>query len=145
MKAVIQRVKGASVEAKGREVARISAGLLVLLGITHSDTEQEAVSLADKVLKIRIFEDEEGKMNCSVREAKGEVLVVSQFTLYADCRRGRRPSFGKAASPEKAEKLYELFCRYLENARLVVKKGIFKAKMLVKLENDGPVTLILER
>lgn len=145
MRALIQRVKQSSVEVKGEEVARVGAGLLILLGVTHSDTEEEAVFLADKVAKLRIFEDEEGKMNRSLIDIRGELLVVSQFTLYADCSKGRRPSFTGAAPPETAEMLYNLFCRYLENMNLKVEKGIFGAKMLVALENDGPVTIILEK
>jgi len=145
MKALIQRVKEAAVEAGGEEVSRIGTGLLILLGVTHSDSEEEAVSLADKVAKLRIFEDEGGKMNLSLIDVRGELLVVSQFTLYADCARGRRPSFIGAAEPEQAERLYDLFCSYLENMNLSVKKGIFGAKMLVKLTNEGPVTIILEK
>lgn len=145
MKAVVQRVKSAAVEVEGKEVSRIGKGSLVLLGVTHTDTERVALALADKVLKLRIFEDEEGKMNRSVTEVGGELLVVPQFTLYADCRRGCRPGFSGAALPEKAKKLYELFCLSLRDARAVVQKGVFGAGMLVRLENDGPVTIILDK
>ncbi len=145
MRAVVQRVKSAAVEVGGEEISRIGKGLLVLLGVTHPDTIETARGLADKVLKLRIFEDEEGKMNRSVADVEGGVLAVSQFTLYADCRRGNRPGFSDAAPPEKAEELYEEFALALRQVLPTVKKGVFGAKMLVKLENDGPVTIILEK
>ena len=145
MKAVIQRVKEASVEIEGRQTARIGAGLLVLLGITHADREEQAIALGDKISKLRIFEDAAGKMNLSVLDVRGEVLVVSQFTLYADCERGRRPGFEPAAPPAQAERLYELFARYLETAGLSVRRGVFGGRMRVALVNDGPVTIILEK
>ena len=145
MKAVVQRVKSAAVEVGGEETARIGKGLLVLLGVTHPDTDRVARDLADKILKLRIFEDGEGKMNRSVKDVGGEVLAVSQFTLYADCSRGNRPGFTDAALPEKAEELYEEFVRALKEGLPSVKQGVFGAGMLVELQNDGPVTIILER
>ncbi len=145
MRAVVQRVKSAAVEVGGEEISRIGKGLLVLLGVAHPDTVETARGLAGKVLKLRIFEDAEGKMNRSVKDVGGGVLAVSQFTLYADCRRGNRPGFTDAAPPEKAEELYQEFTLALEQDLPDVKKGVFGAKMLVKLENDGPVTIILEK
>ncbi len=145
MKAVVQRVRSASVEVGGEIVSRIGAGFLILLGVTHGDSETEAVTLADKIVKLRVFEDKDGKMNRSLGEIAGEILVVSQFTLYADCRKGRRPSFIDAASPEQGEQLYDFFCRRLAELGFPPEKGVFGAEMLVRLENDGPVTIILER
>ena len=145
MRAVIQRVRKAGVEVEGDIVSRIGPGFLVLLGVTHGDTEQEAAALADKVVKLRVFEDENGKMNRSLADIEGEVLVVSQFTLYADCQKGRRPSFINAAPPEQGERLYEHFCRCLEDMGFTPGKGIFGTEMLVSLENEGPVTIILEK
>ena len=144
MRAVIQRVKQASVEVNGKEISRIGPGLLVLLGVTHQDTPSPALRLADRLAHLRIFEDEEGKMNRSLLDIRGEALVVSQFTLYGDCSKGRRPSFSRAAPPKQAEELYELFCRALEDIIKIVKQGEFGARMRVRLENDGPVTFILE-
>jgi D-aminoacyl-tRNA deacylase len=145
MKAVIQRVRRAGVKAEGDIVSRIGPGFLVLLGVTHGDTETEASSLADKIVKLRVFEDEDGKMNRSLGDIGGDILVVSQFTLYANCRKGRRPSFIDAASPEEGNRLYEYFCHCLEHLGFPPEKGIFGAEMLVSLENDGPVTIILEK
>ena len=145
MRAVIQRVRKSGVEVDGDVVSRIGPGFLVLLGVTHGDTEKEAAALADKIVKLRVFEDENGKMNRSLADIDGEVLVVSQFTLYADCRKGRRPSFIDAAPPEQGNRLYEYFCRCLEDMGFTPGKGIFGAEMLVSLENDGPVTIILEK
>ena len=145
MRAVVQRVKSASVGVEGEEVSRIGPGLLVLLGVAHPDTVESARGLADKILKLRIFEDSDGKMNRSVKEVEGEVLAVSQFTLYADCRRGNRPGFTDASSPEKAEELYQEFALALERELAGVKRGVFGARMLVSLINDGPVTIILDR
>ena len=145
MKAVIQRVRSAAVETGGKEVSRIGPGLLVLLGVGRGDGEGEADYLAEKIVGLRIFPDGEGKMNLSLRETGGEVLAVSQFTLYGDCRRGRRPGFSDAAPPEEGERLYEHFCRSLQAAGFPPGKGIFGAEMLVRLENDGPVTIILEK
>ena len=145
MKAVIQRVRRAGVEVGGDIISRVGPGFLVLLGVTHGDTEKEAAALADKIVKLRVFEDEEGKMNRSLGDIGGEILVVSQFTLYADCRKGRRPSFIDAAPPEEGNRLYEYFCQRLSDMGFPPEKGIFGAKMLVSLENDGPVTIILEQ
>lgn len=145
MRAVIQRVKKASVEVEDKTVSRIGPGFLILLGVTHGDGEREARALADKIVKLRVFGDKEGKMNLSLGDIGGEVLVVSQFTLYADCRKGRRPSFIDAAPPELGERLYDFFCRCLEDKGYPPGKGVFGAEMLVKLENDGPVTILLER
>ena len=144
MKAVIQRVKTAAVEAEGREVSRIGPGLLVLIGVGRGDGEREADWLAGKIVGMRIFPDREGKMNLSLGETGGEILAVSQFTLYGDCRRGRRPGFSAAAPPEEGERLYGYFCRRLEALGFPPGRGIFGAEMLVRLENDGPVTIILE-
>lgn len=144
MKAVIQRVNNAGVEVDGDIVSWIGPGFLVLLGVTHGDTEKEASALADKIVKLRVFDDKDGKMNRSLGNIGGEILVVSQFTLYADCRKGRRPSFIDAAPPEEGNHLYEYFCLCLDDLGFLPKKGIFGAKMLVSLENDGPVTIILE-
>ncbi len=145
MRAVIQRVRKAGVEVDGEVVSRIGPGFLVLLGVTHDDTEKAAAELADKIVKLRVFGDKEGKMNRSLGDIEGEILVVSQFTLYADCRKGRRPSFIDAAPPEEGNRLYEYFCRCLEDMGFPPGKGVFGAEMLVSLENDGPVTIILEK
>ncbi len=144
MKAVIQRVAEASVEIDGGKAARIGRGLLVLLGVARGDRAEQAIALADKIAKLRVFDDGAGKMNRAVSEAGGEVLVVSQFTLCADCERGRRPSFEGAAPPDEAEPLYGLFVRYLGNAGLAVRTGVFGARMRVGLVNDGPVTIVVE-
>ena len=145
MKAVIQRVTKANVEVDGNITGQIDDGLLILLGVTHDDTEAEARALAKKAIELRIFNDNNGKMNLSVMDIGGRVLVISQFTLYADCSHGRRPSFIKAARPEPAEQLYEKFCEYLmEYGIKDVQKGIFGADMKVSLLNDGPVTIILD-
>ena len=145
LKAILQRVRGASVRVEGKIVSQIGPGLLVLLGVTHSDSEREADWMAAKIVNLRIFNDSEGKMNRSLRQQGGEILAVSQFTLYADCRKGRRPSFIAAASPERGEKLYEYFCRRLSGEGVSPQRGIFGAEMEVKLVNDGPVTIILEK
>ena len=145
MKAVIQRVTKANVKVDGNITGKIDDGLLILLGVTHDDTEAEAKALAKKAIELRIFNDNNGKMNLSVMDIGGRVLVISQFTLYADCSHGRRPSFIKAARPEPAEQLYEKFCEYLmEYGIKDVQKGIFGADMKVSLLNDGPVTIILD-
>lgn len=145
MKAVIQRVRNADVKVDGEITGEIGQGLLVLLGVGPNDTEKMADELVQKICKLRIFRDNEDKMNLSVKDIDGEILVVSQFTLYADCQKGNRPSFVNAAPPEKAEQLYEYF---KEKCKLEVKKvasGIFGADMKVSLLNDGPVTIILEK
>lgn len=144
MRAIIQRVKQARVEVDGEVVGRIGEGMLVLLGAGKDDTEEDVEYLADKVLGLRIFEDSEGKMNLSVTDTGGEVLVVSQFTLYGDCRKGRRPSFDKAAPPELAERLYELFVSEIRERGVKVETGRFRTMMDVHLVNWGPVTLMLD-
>lgn len=144
MRAVIQRVTQASVTVEGELVSNIQKGLLVLLGVTHTDTEKDADYIAEKIANLRIFTDSEDKMNLSLKDVNGEVLVVSQFTLYGDARKGRRPSFINAAKGEVSEPLYELTCKKIEELGFVVKKGIFGADMQVDLINDGPVTILLE-
>ena len=144
MRAVIQRVSQASVRVEGAVVGQIGRGFLVLLGITHSDGEAEAIWLAKKIAGLRLFEDAEGKMNRGLSDVDGAVLAVSQFTLYGDARKGRRPSFSEAARPQQAQPLYEQFCAALRGAGIEVAQGIFQAQMQVALVNDGPVTLVLE-
>jgi D-tyrosyl-tRNA(Tyr) deacylase len=144
MRVVVQRSKQASVTVNGEIVGKIESGLVLLVGITHSDTKEDAEYVADKIANLRIFEDESGKMNRSVREAGGAILSVSQFTLYGDTRKGRRPSFVEAARPEQAQPLYDLFNEKLREQGLTVETGIFGAMMDVALINDGPVTLIVE-
>lgn len=144
MRAVVQRVSRASVHVGGETVGAIGKGFVVLLGVTHDDTAEQADYLARKVAGLRVFEDGAGKMNVGLEEAGGEVLAVSQFTLYGDMRKGRRPSFVAAARPEHAEPLYELFCTSLAGKGLRVSKGVFQAHMEVSLVNDGPVTLWLD-
>jgi D-aminoacyl-tRNA deacylase len=144
VKAVIQRVSRAEVSVAGEPVGSIGHGLCVFLGIGKDDGKSNADHLAEKIKNLRIFEDENGKMNRSVEEVREEVLVVSQFTLYGDCRKGNRPSFSDAAPPDQAEKLYEYFVRQLRGAGLTVTTGQFKARMDVNLVNDGPVTFIVE-
>ncbi|GAB4166084.1 MAG: D-aminoacyl-tRNA deacylase [Geothermobacteraceae bacterium] len=143
MRAVIQRVSEARVRVDGQVVGRIDAGLLVLLGVGREDTERDVDYLADKIAGLRIFEDEAGKMNLSVLDVGGAVLAVSQFTLYGDCRKGRRPGFSDAAPPEEADRLYRLFVEALEARGLSVATGVFQAHMQVELINDGPVTMLL--
>jgi D-tyrosyl-tRNA(Tyr) deacylase len=144
MRALLQRVSRCVVRVEGREVSRIARGLLVFLGVSRGDGEAEVRYLVNKVLNLRIFDDSEGKLNLSLREMGGEVMVVSQFTLYADTRKGRRPSYVEAAEPERAEELYEAFCEGLKDAGFEPARGVFGARMAVELENDGPVTVILE-
>jgi D-tyrosyl-tRNA(Tyr) deacylase len=146
MKIVLQRVKNASVTVEDERVSEIGAGLLLLVGIAAGDGEAEADWLAQKISGLRIFNDGDGKMNLSVRDAGGEVLAVSQFTLLADTRKGKRPSFVGAAPPEEAERLFDYFCERLRAPGTgPVKTGVFGAVMEVALVNDGPVTIILER
>lgn len=144
MRAVIQRVTEARVSVGDAIVGTIGPGLCVLLGIGADDGENNAESLASKIGSLRIFEDEQGKMNRSVREIRGELLVVSQFTIYGDCRKGNRPSFSAAAPPETAKRLYDYFVQRLRQTELSVATGEFRAHMRIALVNDGPVTLILE-
>jgi D-tyrosyl-tRNA(Tyr) deacylase len=145
MRVVIQRVTRASVSIAGREVGAIGTGLCLLVGFRHGDTAEQVEWMADKVTGLRIFADPEGKMNLALAEAGGALLVVSQFTLYGDASRGRRPSFIDAARPEAAIPLYEGFCEALRRRGMTVATGVFGAEMQVAIENDGPVTLILER
>ena len=145
MKIVIQRVKNAQVEVEGNVVGRIEQGFLVLLGVTHTDTRKEADYLVKKLCKLRVFTDENDKMNLGLKDIGGELLIVSQFTLYADCSQGNRPSFIKAAKPEQANELYEYFCSECEKNDIKVEKGIFGADMKISLLNDGPVTIIIEK
>jgi D-tyrosyl-tRNA(Tyr) deacylase len=144
VRAVVQRVSEASVAVEGRVCGRIGPGLFVLLGAGDGDTEADADYIARKVAELRVFEDDEGKMNRSVEEAGGSVLVVSQFTLYGDCRKGRRPSFDRAMGPEAADRLVKEVCRLLSGRGLRVEKGEFGAVMDVSLTNRGPVTLLLD-
>ena len=143
MRAVIQLVKKASVTVDGKTVGAINKGLLVLLGVCKNDTEKEVAYMVEKIANLRIFQDPEGKMNLSVRDIGGEILAVSQFTLFGDCRKGRRPSYSQAAPPELADKLYQSFVSKMEKY-LPVKTGTFQAMMEVELINDGPVTLMLD-
>ena len=145
MRAVVQRVSQASVSVGGEVVGAIKRGVVVLVGVTHGDTEEQAEWLARKIAGLRIFEDSEGKMNAGLLDADGAALVISQFTLYADCRKGRRPSFTNAAMPEVAEPLVEHFAQALRNHGVPVETGVFGAHMLVEIYNDGPVTILLER
>ncbi|HEY3379554.1 MAG TPA: D-aminoacyl-tRNA deacylase [Armatimonadota bacterium] len=144
MRAVIQRVSQAQVTVEGDVVGCIATGFLVLLGVRQGDTEADAEYLADKVAHLRIFEDEQGKMNLGLREVQGGALVISQFTLYGDARKGRRPSFTEAAPPEDANRLYRYFCERLAGYDIPVARGIFQAQMSVSLVNEGPVTLLLD-
>ena len=144
MRIVLQRVSGARVEVAGNVTGQIDAGLLILLGIQTGDAQQDAEYLADKTINLRIFPDESGRMNRSVQDVGGGMLVVSQFTLYGDCRKGRRPSFDQAAAPDVARALYEYFNSCLRASGLTVQTGIFQAEMQVYLVNDGPVTLVLD-
>ena len=144
MRVVLQRVREGSVEVEGKIVGQIGRGLVLLVGATTGDSEKEVVYLSDKCANLRIFEDAQGKMNLSVLEIGGEILVISQFTLYGDTRKGRRPSFTEALEPIQAEKLYQKFIDYLKEKDLKVEQGIFGAKMLVRIFNDGPVTFVLD-
>ena len=144
MRAVIQRVKSASVTVEGEVVSEIRQGLLVFLGVAQEDTPADIDYMANKIANLRIFEDDEGRMNLSILDLGGEALVVSQFTLYGDCRKGRRPSFIAAARPEKADPLYQAFMDEISQLGVSVKAGIFQAMMDVELINDGPVTIMLD-
>lgn len=145
MKLVVQRVKNAKVEVDEKTVGSINQGFLVLLGVTHTDTRSKADYLVKKLCNLRVFEDENGKMNLGLKDVEGELLIVSQFTLYADCSQGNRPSFINAAKPDAANELYEYFCEKCKEQNIKVEKGIFGAVMKVSLLNDGPVTIILEK
>ena len=144
MRMVIQRVTEASVTVDGKIIGSIGKGIAVLLGVAKGDTEQDADFLAQKLINLRMFEDDAGKMNLSAQDVGGEILVVSQFTLIADCRRGRRPGFSYAAPPEEADRLYQYFVAQLRGAGMRVETGQFQAMMLVKIFNDGPVTFVVE-
>lgn len=144
MRAVIQRVSSASVTVEARTVGEIGRGYLILLGVETGDTDKDAMWLAEKIAGLRLFEDEAGKMNLDLSQVGGAVLVVSQFTLLGDCKKGRRPSFIRAAAPEEANRLYLLFSAILREQGLEVANGQFQASMQVRLCNDGPVTLIVE-
>lgn len=144
MRAVVQRVNEASVAVEGEEVGRIGHGILVLLGVGHEDGPEDVKSMAEKVVNLRIFADEQGKMNRSLLDVDGGLLVVSQFTLWGDCRKGRRPSFVAAAEPAIAEALYEAFMDHAKSLGVTVASGRFQEMMEVSLVNDGPVTLLLD-
>ena len=144
MKLVVQRVKNAKVEVDNKVVGKIEKGFMVLVGVGQDDTEKKADYLVKKLINLRVFEDENGKMNLSIKDVQGKLLLVSQFTLYADCNSGNRPSFINAAKPDLANKLYEYFCMKC-NEEVHVEKGIFGANMQVTLQNNGPVTILLEK
>ena len=144
MKLVVQRVKETRLEVDGKVVSAIEKGLAIYVGVAVGDTEKEADRLAEKVVKLRIFEDENGKMNLSVTDIGGEILAISQFTLLADVSHGNRPGFSGAERPEKANELYEYFCRKVASLGVAVKKGVFGADMHIYQHNDGPVTIIYD-
>ncbi|GAA0327146.1 D-aminoacyl-tRNA deacylase [Oceanobacillus oncorhynchi subsp. oncorhynchi] len=144
MKVVLQRVKEASVTVRGEKISEIQKGFLLLVGVTHEDTEEDVKYLVNKIVHLRVFEDENEKMNHSIKDAEGSILSVSQFTLYGDTKKGRRPSFIKAAKPAKAEALYNTFNQALRTEGVITETGEFGAMMDVQLVNDGPVTLILD-
>lgn len=144
MKLVIQRARYAEVKVKGKSVGKIDKGFLVLLGVGHNDNEEIANKLAKKLVNLRVFEDENGKMNKSIKDIDGKLLIVSQFTLYADCSSGNRPSFTNAGKPDMANKLYEYFKQACASYGVQVESGIFGADMAVELLNDGPVTILLD-
>ena len=144
MRLVVQRVKNAKVEVDNKIVGQINGGYMVLVGVGPNDTEKEADYLTKKLINLRVFEDENGKMNLGLKDVNGELLLISQFTLYADCSGGNRPSFINAAKPDKANELYEYFCKKCAES-VHVQKGVFGAHMEVTLQNSGPVTILLER
>ncbi len=144
MRAVVQRVKKSSVTVDGNITGKINQGLMVLIGVEEGDSEKDADYIADKVTGLRIFEDEQGKMNLSIEDIGGEVLAVSQFTLLADARKGRRPSFTKAAPPDEANALYKKVIEKISSKGINVEEGVFQAEMLVEIHNDGPVTILLD-
>ena len=145
MKFVVQRVRNAHVEVDGKIVGKINKGFLVLIGVTHEDTKENADYLVKKLINLRVFRDEEEKMNLALKDVGGELLLISQFTLYANCEKGNRPSFVEAAKPDKANELYEYIIEECKKQIEVVETGIFGADMKVNLLNDGPVTIILEK
>ena len=145
MRIVLQRVRNGRVSIDGQMIAEIGRGLVILVGVGHDDGQEEARWLADKCSTLRVFEDQAGKTNLSIQDVEGEAIVVSQFTLYADTRKGRRPSFVRAAPPEKAEPLVRQFADHLASHGIPTKTGLFGAHMLVEIDNDGPVTILLER
>ncbi len=145
MRVLLQRVKRGSVSVGSQSVAEIGKGLVILIGVGHHDSEKEAKFLAEKSATLRIFEDSEGKMNLSLLDVGGEALVVSQFTLYADTRKGRRPAFTDAAPPQLAEPLVEIFAQHMRSLGIPTQMGVFGAEMLVEILNDGPVTIYMER
>lgn len=144
VRAVVQRVISSSVEVEDKIIGKINAGINVLIGITEGDTYDDIKYIKDKIINLRIFEDESGKMNKSLKDINGELLIVSQFTLYADCRKGRRPNFMNALKGEEAEVLYNEFVKACRNEGLVVETGMFGAYMKVSIENDGPVTILID-
>lgn len=144
MRAVVQRVAKADVTVEGNITGAIEKGLMVLIGVEEEDGETDAAYLAEKIAGLRIFEDEEGKMNLSVKDIGGDILAVSQFTLFGDCRKGKRPSFIKAARPEQANALYRRFVQLCSEQELHVEEGVFQAEMLVRIHNDGPVTILID-
>lgn len=144
MRAVLQRTDRSSVSVDGQPVAAIGRGLTVLLGVGHGDTEKDAAYLADKVVNLRIFPDDAGKMNLSLLDVAGELLVISQFTLYGDCRKGKRPSFDTAASPQLAQELYQKFIESCRDYGIQTSQGKFQTEMVVSLDNHGPVTILLD-
>lgn len=144
MRAVVQRVKEADVTVENNITGSIKQGLMVLLGVEDGDTEADALYMADKITGLRIFEDEEGKMNLSIKDVGGDILAVSQFTLLGDARKGKRPSFSKAARPDEANKLYRHFIDLVNERDVKTEEGVFQAEMLVRIYNDGPVTILLD-
>lgn len=144
MRAVVQRVHRASVEVERKVIGEIGPGLVVFLGVGQNDQPADSEYLATKIAGLRIFEDQAGLMNLSVQESGGSILSISQFTLYGDCRKGRRPGFSAAAPPEQAEELYDLFCENLRRHGIIVAKGRFQATMRIIVDNDGPVTILLD-
>lgn len=145
MRVVLQRVSSASVTVEGKVTGSIGRGLCVLLGVSRTDSDREAEWLADKIVHLRIFEDDEGKMNRSLLDMGGSLLAVSQFTLYGNCTKGRRPSFVAAGDPDEANRLYEVFKKAVADLGVPVESGVFQTHMMVEINNDGPVTLLLER
>jgi D-tyrosyl-tRNA(Tyr) deacylase len=144
MRAVVQRVTHANVSVDSKIIGKIGKGLVVLLGISSDDTEKDLIYLAEKIMNLRVFEDEKGKMNISLKDIGGGLLIISQFTLYGDCRKGNRPSYSKAAPPEQAEMIYNNFVEYCKKQGARVESGKFQAEMLVEIYNDGPVTIMID-